>query len=94
MASSKFVVDVGARALRAKLRHDDFNGPFSRTDHHSAEADFLQKCSKEILQAPKEILAGPDRRFHEGDLCCRELASQKTQLCGRVQLPDPINRAI
>jgi hypothetical protein len=51
MASSKFVVDVGARALRAKLRHDDFNGPFSRTDHHSAEADFLQKCSKEILQA-------------------------------------------
>src|SRR5438132_6190362 len=51
MASSKFVVDVGARASRAKLRHDDFNGPFSRTDQNSAEADFLQKCSKEILRA-------------------------------------------
>ena len=28
-----------------------FNGFFCRTDNHPTEADFLQKCSKEILQA-------------------------------------------
>ena len=33
------------------LLPEAFNGLFSRTDHHSTEADLLQKCSKQILQA-------------------------------------------
>ncbi len=33
------------------LLPEAFNGLFGRTDHHSTEADLLQKCSKEILQA-------------------------------------------
>jgi len=33
------------------LLPEAFNGLFSRIDHHSTEADLLQKCSKEILQA-------------------------------------------
>src|SRR4029077_9189314 len=33
------------------LLPEAFNGLFSRTDHHSTEADSLQKCSKQILQA-------------------------------------------
>jgi hypothetical protein len=32
------------------LLPEAFNGLISRTDHHSTEADLLQKCSKEILQ--------------------------------------------
>ena len=39
--------DAGADILLPEA----FNGLFSRTDHHSTEADLLQKCSKEILQA-------------------------------------------
>jgi hypothetical protein len=33
------------------LLPEALNGLFGRTDHHSTEADLLQKCSKEILQA-------------------------------------------
>src|SRR6202011_2968880 len=33
------------------LLPEAMNSLFSRADHHSTEADFLQKCSKEILQA-------------------------------------------
>src|SRR4029077_4257215 len=33
------------------LLPEAFNGLFSRTDHDSTEADSLQKCSKQILQA-------------------------------------------
>jgi hypothetical protein len=33
------------------LLPEAFNGLFSRTDHHSTEANLLQKCVKEIPQA-------------------------------------------
>jgi hypothetical protein len=38
------------------LLPEAFNGLCSRTDHHSAKTDLLQKCSKEILQTQAERL--------------------------------------
>jgi hypothetical protein len=52
----KYLITGSVRQLQVQKHEIEFllpkasNGIFGRTDHHSTEADFLQKCLKEILQ--------------------------------------------
>ena len=51
-----YLITGGVGQLQVQKEEIEFllpkasNGIFGRTDHHSTEADFLQKCLKQILQ--------------------------------------------